>query len=76
MPSRYEPFGLTGLEAMASGCLLLATRGLGMDEYAIPGKNSLMIPNSLSGIADILYDVITHYDSYTDVRIQAKRDAR
>ncbi len=47
-----------------------------MDEYAIPGKNSLMIPNSLSGIADILYDVITHYDSYTDVRIQAKRDAR
>lgn len=43
MPSKYEPFGLVGLEALASGCLLLATEGLGMDEYLQKDKNYISI---------------------------------
>ena len=58
MPSRYEPFGLTGLEAMASGCLLLATTGLGMDSYMDVGKNCLAIPQNSEGISLVLKDAI------------------
>ncbi len=76
MPSRYEPFGLTGLEAMASGCLLLITKELGMDEYAVPGKNCLSIPNSAAGIADVLSDAILRFGSYAPIRSQAKQDAQ
>lgn len=47
MPSKYEPFGLVGLEALASGCVLLATEGLGMDEYLVSGKNYVPINNLL-----------------------------
>ena len=68
MPSRYEPFGLTGLEAMASGCLLLVTQGLGMDEYAFLGKNCLSIPNSAEGISSVLVDAISNYNSYAYIR--------
>lgn len=75
MPSRYEPFGLTGLEAMASGCLLLVTEGLGMDEYAQPGKNCFSIPSNGSGIANVLYDAIINYDKYESIRLQGKKDS-
>jgi len=58
MPSLYEPFGIVGLEAMASGALLLAPRGQGMDEYTRPGSNSLEIEPSAESIRRRLEDVI------------------
>lgn len=76
MPSRYEPFGLTGLEAMASGCLLLVTKGLGMDEYAKPTINCLSIPNDGKGIAIVLKNAVIHLSDYEDLRIQGKKDSR
>jgi glycosyltransferase involved in cell wall biosynthesis len=58
MPSRYEPFGLTGLEAMASGNLLLATSGLGMDSYMNPEKNCLAIPQDYKVISEVLKNAL------------------
>ena len=51
MPSKYEPFGLVGLEAMGAGCLLVATTGLGMDEFIAPGENAIGIESSADSIA-------------------------
>ncbi|HZK19412.1 MAG TPA: glycosyltransferase family 4 protein [Treponemataceae bacterium] len=67
MPSRYEPFGLVGLEAMAAGCLLLATAGQGMDEYAIGGKTCVTIPSDERGIASILELVICNFKDYKPI---------
>ena len=71
MPSRYEPFGLTGLEAMASGCLLLATTGLGMDSYMDVGKNCLAIPQNSEGICLVLKDAILNIEKYKPLRERA-----
>lgn len=75
VPSRYEPFGLTGIEAMASGCLLLVVGGLGMDEYAVPGVNCLAIPDSPRGISEVIIDAVKNYNSYSGLRARAKADA-
>lgn len=75
VPSRYEPFGLTGIEAMASGCLLLVVGGLGMDEYAVPGVNCLSIPDSPRGISEVIVDAVKNYNSYSGMRARAKADA-
>lgn len=76
MPSKYEPFGLTGLEAMASGCLLLATTGLGMDSYMNPEKNCLAIPQDYKGISEILKNAILNIDKFESVRKNAINDVQ
>ncbi|GEM_PF-2367074 len=58
MPSKYEPFGLVGLEALASGCVLLCTEGQGMDEFLIPNKNYLPILSDAFDIRDKLETVL------------------
>jgi mannosyltransferase len=41
---RYEPFGITPLEAMASGCAVLASR-TGAFEYIVqPGQTGELVP--------------------------------
>ncbi|TAH54530.1 MAG: glycosyltransferase, partial [Treponema sp.] len=64
MPSKYEPFGLVGLEALASGCVLLATEGQGMDEYLIPGKNYVAIRPDPFDIKQKLEQVLTNPGKY------------
>lgn len=76
MPSRYESFGFTGLEAMASGCLLLVTEGLGMDMYAKPGVNSLSIPHNAEGLAAVLRDAVINFSSYQKIIRRGISDAR
>lgn len=71
MPSRYEPFGLSGLEAMAAGCLVLLPKGLGMDMYAIPGWNCLEIPHTIEGIARVIEDAVLNFELYKVIRDNA-----
>lgn len=73
VPSRYEPFGFTALEAMASGALVLLPRGLGMDMYAEPEYNCLEIPHDEAGIADVIYEAVVNFDKYKLVRDNAVR---
>jgi glycogen(starch) synthase len=64
MPSKYEPFGLVGLEALASGCVLLCTEGQGMDEFIIPNKNYVPILSDPFDIRDKLEMVLKSPGKY------------
>ncbi|MFN3200014.1 MAG: glycosyltransferase family 4 protein [Bradymonadia bacterium] len=44
-PSEYQGFGLTGLEAMASGATLVSTQCRGVDEYATHDQDALVVPH-------------------------------
>jgi hypothetical protein len=44
MPSRYESFGLTAIEAMAQGCAVLATAVGGLVEVVDPDVSGSLIP--------------------------------
>jgi len=50
MPSRYEPFGIAALEAIACGCPLVATNADGLPE-AVGGCGILVHPNDVAGLA-------------------------
>ena len=76
MPSHYEPFGLTGLEAMASGALLLVTTGLGMDEYAEPGRNCIGVSGNAHEMVSALRNAILDLPRLGLLRDNAFRTAR
>lgn len=76
MPSHYEPFGLTGLEAMASGALLLVTTGLGMDEYAEPGRNCIGLSGNAHEMVSALRNAILDLPRLRLLRDNAFRTAR
>lgn len=42
--SNFEGFGLSGLEAMACGCVLVSTDCIGVREYACDGNDALICP--------------------------------
>lgn len=44
LPSRWEPFGIAALEAMALGCPLILTSGSGFDEFFRAERDGLMVP--------------------------------
>lgn len=41
-PSREEPLGLIGIEAIASGCIVIAANTGGIKEYIIDGENGFL----------------------------------
>jgi mannosyltransferase len=41
---RYEPFGITPLEAMASGCAVVASRTGAFEYIVLPGQTGELIP--------------------------------
>ncbi|HMA37991.1 MAG TPA: glycosyltransferase, partial [Chloroflexia bacterium] len=43
LPSRYEPFGLTSMEALASGTVALISRAAGCRELIIDGVNGFLV---------------------------------
>lgn len=43
---RYEPFGITPLEAMASGCAVVASRTGAFEHIVDEGKTGLMVPTA------------------------------
>ncbi len=45
-PSRFQGFGLVGLEAMASGAACALTDSGGIREYAVDEENALVVPPS------------------------------
>lgn len=65
MPSRYETFGIVGLEALASGTPVVATNIPGPREYVLVGANGFLVDN-LDGFADAIlrvHDLWTAQDS-------------
>jgi glycosyltransferase involved in cell wall biosynthesis len=73
--SRFEPFGLVGLEAMAAGGV--ACVGLTGEDYALPGRNALVLqtedPHELVAV---LARLRAHPEEERAVRATARRTAR
>jgi glycosyltransferase involved in cell wall biosynthesis len=73
--SRFEPFGLVGLEAMAAGGV--ACVGLTGEDYALPGRNALVLqtedPFELVAVLDRLR---AHPEEERSLRATARRTAR
>jgi mannosyltransferase len=43
---RYEPFGITPLEAMASGCAVIASRTGAFEYIVLPGETGELVPTA------------------------------
>jgi len=58
-PSKFQGFGMMGLEAMASGCATVLTREGGINEYAKDQDNSLLFdPNDSEAAANLILDLL------------------
>ena len=68
--SDYQAFGRTGLEAMACGCATLLTRFGGAGEYAVDGKNTLLVDTRSRA------RIIARFDEYMDLAPERRRALR
>ncbi|MFD2044564.1 glycosyltransferase [Ornithinibacillus salinisoli] len=60
MVSKKETLGLVYLEAMAAGCIIIATRGQGIDGIVIDGENGFLTDsNDENAIHQTIYHVMT-----------------
>lgn len=60
LPSRFEPFGMVLIEAMASGLPVVATRTGGPLEILESGESGLLVPiNDVKSLASALRDLAT-----------------
>jgi glycosyltransferase involved in cell wall biosynthesis len=73
--SRFEPFGLVGLEAMAAGGV--ACVGLTGEDYTLPGRNALVVQtNDPHELVAILERLRTHPAEERSLRATARRTAK
>lgn len=69
-----EPFGLVTLEAMASGCAMVATRKGGIPE-AVGTAGALVDADSPSQVADAVRHLVIHRDELAAAKRQARQQA-
>lgn len=59
LPSRYEPFGLVALEAVAAGAPLVASRAGGLGEVVVDGETGVSFaPGDIDGLAEAVGRVL------------------
>ena len=68
--SEAEPFGLTVLEAQASGVAVVATRAGGIPDFVADGDNGLLVP---TGDADAMAKALDRLLTDTDLRRRLAR---
>ncbi|GAA4887757.1 glycosyltransferase family 4 protein [Actinomycetospora straminea] len=74
LPSRYEPFGITALEAAAAGAPLVASRAGGLGEVVVDGVTGLSFaPGDVPGLARAVIRCLDDPDAARD-RARAARD--
>lgn len=76
MPSVNEGFGIVYIEAMASGCITIGTRGEGIDGFIIDGENGFLVNSNSENIVDIILKCERNDELKNTVVNNAKKDAR
>lgn len=51
MPSVEEGFGIVYIEAMASGCVTIGTKGEGIDGFIVDGENGLLVSPDVEDVS-------------------------
>ena len=78
MPSRSEGFGLTAVEGMARGCVLVAADTGGLPEVVRDGKDGyLHIPEDIQDLSDKIKDLIddrNRMEIFSKAALQRARD--
>jgi glycosyltransferase involved in cell wall biosynthesis len=73
VPSHTEAFGTVAAEALAAGTPVVATRGGGIEEYVVPGRNGeLVMAGDLEALANAIRDLLPRAASMADA---ARADA-
>jgi glycosyltransferase involved in cell wall biosynthesis len=67
VPSHTEAFGTVAAEALAAGTPVVATRGGGIEEYVVPGRNGeLVMPGDTEALADAIRRVLPNAPSMAE----------
>jgi len=74
-PTYYEPFGLVGIEALASGTPVLATKTGGISDYLEDTVNGLFIERDPKDIAEKTSYLLNHPEKLKKMGIAARKTA-
>jgi glycosyltransferase involved in cell wall biosynthesis len=73
VPSRTEAFGTVAAEALAAGTPVVATRGGGIEEYVVPGRNGeLVMPGDIEALSSAIRGLLPRAGTMADA---AREDA-
>lgn len=77
VPTKYEAFGLTVLEAMATGLPVLVSQEAGAAELIEDGRNGLLLddPRDVNEIAGWLDEVLSDHDLRRELGERARQTA-
>lgn len=75
VPSLYEPFGLSALEAMAAGAAVIASDTGGLAEVVTDGAGMLVTPDDVAALRTAIRTVITDRTVAADLRRAGPRRA-
>src|SRR5205814_3207706 len=77
LPSQSESFGLSALEALASGVPVIGTAAGGMPEVVREGETGVLRPvGDVDGMADAAIKLLRDRDAWSAMSARAAADAR
>lgn len=76
LPTRLEGFGISNIEAMASGCIAISTDTLGVRDYIEDGRNGFLVsPENPAELSKVLEKVLSNPETWINVAMAARSTA-
>ncbi len=74
LPSHYDPFGLVGAEALASGCPSILSRSSGCSSIIKHGENGFILEDSsdVQALANLILQFLDKKSLHAEMRSQAR----